>query len=63
MKASELREQSVEELHNALNAELEGQFKLRMQHATGQLGQQHKLKETRRNIARINTVLKEKAGI
>lgn len=62
MKASELREKSVDELQAALNAELEAQFKLRMQHSTGQLGQSHRLGETRGNIARIKTVLNEKAG-
>jgi large subunit ribosomal protein L29 len=62
MKASELREKSVEELQGALHAELESQFKLGMQHTTGQLGQPHRLKEVRNNIARIKTVLREKAG-
>jgi large subunit ribosomal protein L29 len=62
MKASDLRQKSVEELTADLQSQLEGQFKLRMQQATGQLGQSHKLKETRVNIARIKTVLNEKAG-
>ncbi|MAT49577.1 MAG: 50S ribosomal protein L29 [Porticoccaceae bacterium] len=62
MKASELREKSLDELNAALRSELESQFKLRMQHKTGQLGQSHKLKEARMNIARIKTVLNEKAG-
>lgn len=62
MKASELREKSVDELKAALAAELESQFKLRMQHATGQLAQTHRLGETRAKIARIKTVLNEKAG-
>lgn len=62
MKTSELREKSIEELKGALQAQLESQFKLRMQHATGQLTQSHKLRETRVAIARIKTVLNEKAG-
>lgn len=62
MKASELRDKSVDELKSALQVELEKQFKLRMQHSTGQLGQSHRLGETRGNIARIKTVLNEKAG-
>lgn len=62
MKASELREKSVEELNGELLTQLKGQFKLRMQAATGQLGQTHLLKQTRRDIARIKTVLKQKAG-
>ncbi|MGB3611900.1 MAG: 50S ribosomal protein L29 [Cellvibrio sp.] len=62
MKASELREKSVEELNEALLAQLKEQFKLRMQAATGQLGQSHLLAKTRKDIARIKTVLKQKAG-
>lgn len=62
MKASELREKSVEELNGALLAQLKEQFKLRMQAATGQLGQSHLLAKTRKDIARIKTALKQKAG-
>jgi large subunit ribosomal protein L29 len=62
MKTAELREKSVEELQSALHAELESQFKLRMQKSTGQLNQTHLIGQTRRNIARIKTVLNEKAG-
>ena len=62
MKASELREKSVDELNQELESQLQQQFKLRMQKATGQLGQSHQAKETRRNIARIKTLLNEKAG-
>ena len=62
MKASELREKSVEDLNGELIKQLEEQFRLRMQASTGQLNQSHLLKETRRNIARIKTVLNQKAG-
>ncbi|MDA9826437.1 50S ribosomal protein L29 [Porticoccaceae bacterium] len=62
MKVNELREKSVDELKAALGDELKSQFKLRMQHATGQLNESHKVKETRRNIARIKTVINQKAG-
>lgn len=62
MNATELREKSVEELNKDLLEQLESQFKLRMQKNTGQLNQSHLLKETRRDIARIKTVLREKAG-
>jgi len=62
MKASELREKSVEELNGELLTQLKEQFKLRMQAATGQLGQTHLLKQTRRDVARIKTVLNQKAG-
>ncbi|MDA8651999.1 50S ribosomal protein L29 [Porticoccaceae bacterium] len=62
MKASELREKSVDELQVALNEELKQQFKLRMQLATGQLNESHLVKATRKNIARIKTAINEKAG-
>ncbi len=62
MKAAELKEKSVEELNKQLLSLLEEQFKLNMQKSTGQLGQTHLLKQTRRDIARVKTVLSEKAG-
>ncbi len=62
MKASELREKSVDELNADLLKLREDQFKLNMQKATGQLGQTHLLKETRKDIARVKTVLSQKAG-
>ena len=62
MKASELREKSVDELNGELLKLREDQFKLNMQNATGQLGQSHLLKETRKDIARVKTVLSQKAG-
>jgi large subunit ribosomal protein L29 len=60
MKASELREKSVEELNSDLLSQLEAQFKLRMQASTGQLTQTHLLKQTRRTIARLKTELGSK---
>ncbi len=62
MKNQELRDKSVEELNGELLNQLESQFKLRMQASTGQLTQTHLLKQARRDIARIKTVLKQKAG-
>ena len=62
MKASELREKSVEELNAELLGLLREQFNLRMQHATGQLAQTHQLKKVRRNIARVKTIITSKAG-
>jgi large subunit ribosomal protein L29 len=62
MKAKDLREKSVEELQATLSEEQEAQFKLRMQQATGQLTETHKVKDTRRNIARLKTVITQKAG-
>ncbi|ROQ18793.1 50S ribosomal protein L29 [Gallaecimonas pentaromativorans] len=62
MKATDLRNKSVEELNAELINLLREQFNLRMQSATGQLSQSHELKKVRRNIARVKTVLNEKAG-
>jgi len=62
MKASELRGKSPEDLNKQLLALREAQFKLCMQKSTGQLGQTHLLKENQRDIARVKTVLNEKAG-
>jgi large subunit ribosomal protein L29 len=62
MKASELRAKNGEELHKELNELLKAQFGLRMQHATQQLGNTSQIKKVRRDIARVRTVLKEKAG-
>lgn len=61
MKASELREKSVEELQQELESLAKDQFTYRMQRSTGQLGQPHLMKQTRRDIARIKTVLEEKS--
>ena len=62
MKAQDLREKSVEELNAELLNLLREQFNLRMQAATGQLQQTHTPKAVRRDIARVKTVLTEKAG-
>lgn len=60
MKASELRDKSAEELNTELLKLREEQFKLRMAAAMGQLGQSHLLKQTKRDIARVKTVLQGK---
>ena len=62
MKANELKDKSVEQLNADLLDLLKAQFGLRMQHATGQLGNSSELKKVRRNIARIKTVLTEKGA-
>ena len=62
MNASELREKSAQELQDELLRIRKEQFHLRMQRASGQLGQHHLLQEARRNIARIKTVIQEKAN-
>ena len=62
MKASELKEKNAEELTTEMHGLLREQFNLRMQRATGQLAKPHRVKEIRRDIARIKTVLNAKAG-
>lgn len=62
MKAIELREKSAEDLSKQLLELLREQFNLRMQNSTGQLGQPHLLKAVRRDIARVKSVITEKAG-
>lgn len=62
MNGNELREKSADELDTQLLTLREEQFKLRMQKATGQLVQNHLIKANRREIARVKTVLHEKAG-
>ena len=59
MKASELREKSVEELKTLSEAERKALFDLRFQHYTGQLMNTASLSKTRRNIARLETVIRE----
>jgi len=61
MKATELNEKSVEELNAELLNLLREQFNLRMQHSTGQLEKTDQLKKVRRNIARVKTILTQKA--
>jgi large subunit ribosomal protein L29 len=62
MKATELRAKSADELGKELLTLREEQFKLRMQRATGQLGQTHLLQQNQRDIARVKTVLTQKTG-
>ena len=62
MKAQELREKSVEELNTELLSLLREQFNLRMQAASGLPQQSHLLKQVRRDVARVKTLLNEKAG-
>ena len=61
MKATELKEKSVEELNAELINLLREQFNSRMQHSTGQLEKTDQLRTVRRNIARVKTILTQKA--
>ena len=62
MKASELRGKTGDELKKELDGLLRAQFGLRMQHATQQLSNTSQLNKVRRDIARVRTVMKEKAA-
>lgn len=61
MKANELRGKTEAELKQELVGLLREQFNLRMQKGTGQLARPDQVKKVRRNIARVKTVLNEKA--
>jgi large subunit ribosomal protein L29 len=62
MKAVELRELSADELE-AKSVDLRGDlFNMKVKHATGQLENTARLKQLRREIARAETVLREKLG-
>ena len=62
MKASELRALSLEEL-GAKNDELRGElFNARVRKATGQLENTALLRTLRRDVARVESVLREKRG-
>ena len=60
MKASEVRAMSVKELNTKLDALKKDLFMLRMQHATNQLDNPQKLVQTKRDIARVKTMIREK---
>ena len=62
MNTTELRGKSADELNQELLGLLKEQFNLRMQKSSGQLAQSHLLGKVRRDIARVKTVLNQKAG-
>jgi large subunit ribosomal protein L29 len=61
MKANELRGKNNDELRQELNELLKAQFSLRMQVATQQLTNNSQIGKVRRDIARVRTILNEKA--
>ncbi len=61
MNASDLRNKSEQELREELLGLLREQFNLRMQRGTGQLARPDQMSKVRKNIARIKTILNEKA--
>ena len=61
VKASTLREKSVDELHTKERELAEQLYKLRFQRATGRMESPARMRQVRREIARIKTVLNEKS--
>ena len=60
MKAQDARELSGEELNKRLQDMIESYFNLRFQHETGQLENPQRLGQVKRDIARLNTVKRER---
>ena len=60
MKASEAITLSTEELNEKLTGLKKDLFFLRMQHATNQLDNPIRISQTRRDIARVKTVIRQK---
>ena len=62
MKIQDIRDLSTQELEDKIKDLKEELFNLRFQNATNQLDNTSRIKEVRRNIARIQTVITEKAN-
>ena len=60
IKVSEIRDLSDDELERRLEETREELFNLRFQHATGQLDNYRRLRELRRDVARIRTIARER---
>jgi large subunit ribosomal protein L29 len=61
MNANAMRDKTVSDLQQELDGLLREQFNLRMQKGTGQLSRPDQVKKVRRNIARVKTIMSEKA--
>ena len=62
MKAQELRDQTVEELHDKERDLADQLFALRLQKVTGQLEKPARVRQVRKDLARVMTILREKRG-
>ncbi len=60
MKLNEMRNLSTEELYEQVRAKKRELMDLRFQASIGQLAQNHRIRETKRTIARLLTVIREK---
>jgi large subunit ribosomal protein L29 len=63
LETKDLRSKTVAELQQVLQGLQKDQFNNFLKKNTGQLGQSHLLQETRQNIARVKTLITEKAGV
>ena len=63
MKAKELKNLSVEELTKKLDELKKDLFMLRMQHATNQLDNPLQIAATKKDIARVKTIIREKTTV
>ena len=59
MKANEIREMNLEEMQRKVNDRKEELFNLRFQHEIGQLENPNKMKQTKRDIAQVKTIIRE----
>ena len=62
MKASQLRDQTIEELNDRERELSEQLFALRLQKVTGQLEKPARVRQVRKDLARVLTILREKRG-
>ncbi len=60
MKATDVRTKTLDELRGELEGLKKEQFNLRFQKATGQLENTARVRQIRRDIARIQTIMREK---
>lgn len=60
MKANEIRKLSTEEINTKINESKEELFNLRMEQATGSLEKPSRIRELRKQVARMKTILKER---
>ena len=60
MKTNEIRKLSTEEINKKIAESKEELFNLRMKQATGSLENPSRLRELRKNVARLKTILRER---
>ena len=63
MKATEIRKMSAAELESKLGDLKKDLFMLRMQHATNQLDNPMQIAATKKDIARVKTIIREKTNV